>query len=304
MPPPPAPPPPPGPTPEQKLQVKRSMLEQFQGGVIAVVYISSHAKVAERVGARGLIVSNLKRFEADNKMHISAAAPSTVREVLSTTVLPTFGRIRLGHTIEAKLMQACGVNGIDEHEGLANTTNTMIARDEFAIPFISGVTDVASAIKAIAAGATGLRTNCGTTEDMPNIQNTSKNLRTIISGCKELIAKLATINESEYATHADTKAHDAKVLKDMKKCKRLPVPLFADGGIVLPMDVAMMLSMGADAVIVSAQVFQAADPDRRLRSLVMAAKYFRDPVKLATISEDTSGPSGVAFMNNQFTGYA
>ncbi|KAJ2477400.1 Pyridoxal 5'-phosphate synthase subunit snz1 [Coemansia sp. RSA 2131] len=270
------------------VNTKAYMTSLFKGGVIVVVHDSDHAKLAERLGARGLIVGNAMRKGIDNEHVVSAAGPAVVRDILSSVLLPTIGRVRVGHTTEAQIMEACGCDGVDEHEGMTTTGAKTYKKFNTKIPFIAGASTLDTALKAIFEGASMIRTSCGADEDKPDIKLTANTIKTIYAG----INKYVKMTKPELDAEMVAKGHSQTMIALIKQCvtlKKLPVPLFADGGIMLPMDAAMMMSLGADGVIASVQVFQAADPARRIRSIVMAVAHHDNAGKLAGICEDNGG---------------
>ncbi|KAJ2308788.1 hypothetical protein IWW55_000225 [Coemansia sp. RSA 2706] len=197
---------------EKLARTKVYMANMFKGGVIVAVENGEQAKIAEKLGARGVeVVAPVPKAPALEFNTTVTADPSIVREVLGAVVLPVVGRIRYGHVIEAQVMKACGVNAIDEHEGTTNASDEVVPKADDTLPYFAGI----------------------------------------------------------------------------KRLQRLPVPLFADGGIVLPTDVAMVMDLKADGAIVSQVVFQVPDPARRVRSMVMAAAHFRNPAILLQFVEDT-----------------
>ncbi|KAJ1727869.1 hypothetical protein LPJ61_004350 [Coemansia biformis] len=197
------------------------------------------------------------------------------------------GRVRVGHTMEAKVMESCGVTLIDENEVLAATSTVFIKKHSLDTPCICGVTNLEEALKRLAEGAAMLRSHC-VNEDMANINNVVKHYQTIQSDIAELSAK----SEEERKTYASEKGVLPHLVSQVARLGRLPVPFIADGGIIMPIDVAMAMDLGYDGVIVSQQLFQAANPEKRMRSLVLAAIHYKDPMRVAAIAED-SGEIGM-----------
>ncbi|KAJ1750026.1 hypothetical protein LPJ79_003274 [Coemansia sp. RSA 1821] len=286
-------PPPPKPT-EKELAVlrkkKATMVNMFKNGVLVVVHTDEQAYVAEKVGARGIIVGNDKRKDVDNKTYIAAASMTTVKDVLGAVFLPVFGRIRQCHRVEAQMMSACGVNGIDEFEGMAATGNDLMPREAYKVPFIKGVKNLKEAFEAIHRGASMLRTACGVEEDVYKIHEAATILRTIDEEIQTIATKtddptLKKIKEYKEST-------SESLVDQVIKNKKLPVPILADGGIMKPMDAAMMMRLKADGIVASAQVFRTTEPDRRIRSLVLATAHHKDAKKLASICEahESFGP--------------
>ncbi|KAJ2631258.1 Pyridoxal 5'-phosphate synthase subunit snz1, partial [Coemansia sp. RSA 1287] len=277
----------------QKLvNTKAFMTSLFKGGVIFVVHDSDQAKLAEKLGGRGLIIGNAMRKGIDHEHVVSAAGPAVVRDILSSVLLPIIGRVRVGHTTEAQIMEACGCDGVDEHEGMATTGAKTYKKFNNKIPYIAGAKDLNTALQAIFEGASMIRTICGGDEDKPDIRVTANTIKAIYAG----IGKYAKMTQPEFDAEMLAKAHSQTMIALIKQTvalKKLPVPLFADGGIMLPMDAAMMMSLGADGVIAGVQVFQADNPGRRIRSVIMAVAHHDNAAKLAGICED-NGALGAA----------
>ncbi|KAJ2453791.1 hypothetical protein EV183_001988 [Coemansia sp. RSA 2336] len=294
MPPPPPPPPsPPKPTEKELAELqkrKATMVNLFRNGVLVVVYNDEQAHVAEKVGARGIIVGNETLAYAASKKYIPAAPATVVRDVLGSVFLPVFGRIRQCHRVEAQMMEACGVNGIDEFEGMAAIGEDLISREPYKVPFMKGVTNLKEAFVAIHKGVSMLRTSCKVGDNLYKIHEAATILRTIDEEIQAIATKTddPTMKKIKEYKEATSESLVDQVIKN----KRLPVPLLAHGGIMKPMDAAMMMRLKADGVVASAQVFKSSEPDRRIRSLVLATAHHQDAKKLAAICEahESFGP--------------
>ncbi|KAJ2846434.1 hypothetical protein IWW36_004356 [Coemansia brasiliensis] len=267
----------PEPSKEQKhITTMRNMTDQFKNGVIVSVETSDHAVLAEKVGALGVeAVANVEAFKKDIAKDIPLIAdPATVRDILNSIVLPVIARVRQGHFIEAEVMEASGADAIDEHEVDSKNTDVGIAMDKknFKIPVFAGAANLKEALTAINQGASLIRTTYNGKYDAPNIDKTVQALNKIVSEINDLAEGKITV--------ASLGSDLEDLAKGVAKNKKLPVPLFADGGIVLPSDAAMMMELGADGVIVSSLVFYVPNPDRRIWSIIKAVTHYNDPSKL------------------------
>ncbi|KAJ2633389.1 hypothetical protein H4R22_000490 [Coemansia sp. RSA 1290] len=262
---------------EQKhIQTMRNMTKQFKNGVIVAVENSNHAVIAEKVGALGVEVvvnaENVKKTAAENQ--VVTTDPAIVRDVLDSIVLPVIARVRQGHFIEAEVMEASGANAIDEHEVQTSNKDVGIPMDKksYKIPVFGGAANLKEALTAINQGASLIRTTYKEKYDVPHIEKTVQALNKILNDINDLVEGKVEI--------ASLGADLEELAKDVVTNKKLPVPLFAEGGIVLPSDAAMMMDLGADGVITSSLVFHVPNPDRRIWSIVKAVQNFNDPSKL------------------------
>ncbi|KAJ1727868.1 Pyridoxal 5'-phosphate synthase subunit snz1 [Coemansia biformis] len=279
------------------------MARLLTGGVIAVVHTIEQAMIAERFGARGVVVIGRTATQAvgpTNGMIARAPDPQAVKSILENILLPTVARVSVGHTMEGIVMQSSYADGIDESETLASASSRHIAYHRMNIPAISGVENLDEALKAITDGAAALRTKCPTAmpmmvlghsrEDTPDIRLVTSVIETIGNSIKDMAAKTA----EERVAHAKDKGYGVGLLNQTIQLGRLPVPFFADGGIIFPLDAAMAMDLGYDGVIASVQLFQAANPEKRMRSLVLATMHYDKPEFLAKITEDHGTVGAIA----------
>ncbi|KAJ1749393.1 hypothetical protein LPJ58_005277 [Coemansia sp. RSA 1591] len=263
------------------------MTNEFKGGLIVGVENSDQAKIAEGVGARGVVVvvANVNMNVTDIAFPATAVTADTavVRDVLGSVLVPVIGRIRLGHIIEAKVMEACHVDAIDEHEGLTQAADEGIEKFSSNIPIIAGVQNLKESLKAILQGASMLRTHFKLKEDRPLIGETVKVLTKIADDIEGLNGK----TDAELTTYLGSIKYPLAGLKNIIKTKKFPVPLFAEGGIILPTDVAMVMGLNADGCIASSLVFKVPDPKRRIHSMIKAVQYYNNPAKLINYLEDS-----------------
>ncbi|KAJ2352889.1 Pyridoxal 5'-phosphate synthase subunit snz1 [Coemansia erecta] len=197
-------------------------------------------------------------------------------------MVPVVGRIRVGHMTESLLMETCGVDVIDEHESMTSSGGNPV--DKYGkTPHIAAVKNLETALDAICKGASMLRTECPKDENKPKtLKDTSEMIKTIFKDIKVYSDMTPEALKTKLDTLTPSKA---SLIRQCVRHKRLPVPLFADGGVVLPLDAALMMHFGADGVVASAQVFKAKNPENRIRAMVMAVTHFNDPYKLSRYSE-------------------
>ncbi|KAJ2711493.1 Pyridoxal 5'-phosphate synthase subunit snz1 [Coemansia spiralis] len=258
------------------------------GGVIVVATTVEQAIIAERFGARAVIIMDKAAMGPKNpRMPLLGPDPGSIRSALSNTMIPVIGRVRVGHTMEAKVMESCGVALIDESEVLTESSDIYIKKSALDTPCISGISNLEEALKRIAEGATMLRSRCAD-ENTPNISDVLKHYQTVQSD----ITALAGKTDDERKKYAEDNGVPLPLVSQVVRLRRLPVPFIADGGIMLPMDVAMAMDLGYDGVIASQALFQAANPEKRMRALVLAAIHYKNPTAIASIAEDCSDVPG------------
>ncbi|KAJ2078912.1 Pyridoxal 5'-phosphate synthase subunit snz1 [Coemansia sp. RSA 988] len=277
---------------DKRYATKIAMSRQFTGGIIAVVHTTEQAIIAETYGARGVVViSNTvtKMLKANAKVN-RAADPAIVKSIMSSMVLPVIGRVRVGHSMEAQVMESCGVNAIDESETLEVTSTSFIKKHPFKVPFVCGVSNLIEALQRISEGASMLRSKVGASlkdpsssaeEDKPSIKNAIKCIHTIQADIEKLISMTAV----ERGLYVKKNELQPALVDQVVRLKRLSLPFYADGGVVFPMDVAMLMDIGYDGVFASVQLFQAPNSEKRMRALVLAATHYKNPIIVASVSE-------------------
>ncbi|PIA15096.1 putative ethylene-inducible protein hever [Coemansia reversa NRRL 1564] len=282
-------------TNEQREKIKLAFTKQLIGGVLAIVTTVNQATVAETYGARGVIVMNYKYNTATIKDQAPRGTdPVVIRSIMGAVHLPVIGRVRLGHIAEARIMQACGVSAIEECADVGVAYKKNIEKHSFNVPVICYANNLESALQRISEGATmivskdyGVEAAGGSNlESVPNIY--------IIVEIYEKIQKEIVIvsqnNEKKLLEYAKQIDVPLQILREVVNLKRLNVPFFAGGGVMLPLDVAMLMRVGYDGVVASNQLFAAPNAEKRMRSLVMATVHYKDPKWLAYISENIGGP--------------
>lgn len=263
-------------------RVKRGLAEMLKGGVIMDVIDAEQARIAEEAGA--VAVMALERVPADIRRDGGVARmsdPSMIEEIIQTVSIPVMAKARIGHFVEAQVLQSLGVDYIDESEVLtpADEANH-IDKWQFTTPFVCGATNLGEALRRISEGAAMIRSKgeAGT----GNVVEATRHMRSIISE----IRRLATMDEAELYVAA--KQHQAPIdlIREIAETGRLPVVLFTAGGIATPADAAMMMQLGADGVFVGSGIFKSGDPEQRARAIVKATTQFDDPAAIADASRN------------------
>ncbi|MCD6103831.1 MAG: pyridoxal 5'-phosphate synthase lyase subunit PdxS [Thermotogaceae bacterium] len=262
--------------------VKTGFADMFKGGVIMDVTTAEQAKIAEEAGA--VAVMALERVPADIRKAGGVARMASItkiREIMETVSIPVMAKVRIGHIAEARILEALGVDFIDESEVLTPADDKFhINKHEFNVPFVCGARDLGEALRRIAEGAAMIRTKgeAGT----GNIVEAVKHMRRVM----DAIRKVSNMADEELVSYAKEIGAPVNLVKEVKKLKRLPVVNFAAGGVATPADAALMMMLGADGVFVGSGIFKSKDPVKMARSIVMAVTYWNDPEKLLEVSSD------------------
>jgi len=262
--------------------VKTGFADMFKGGVIMDVTTAEQAKIAEEAGA--VAVMALERVPADIRKAGGVARMASIpkiREIMETVSIPVMAKVRIGHIAEARILEALGVDFIDESEVLTPADDRFhINKHEFNVPFVCGARDLGEALRRIAEGAAMIRTKgeAGT----GNIVEAVKHMRRVM----DAIRKVSNMADEELVSYAKEIGAPVNLVKEVKKLKRLPVVNFAAGGVATPADAALMMMLGADGVFVGSGIFKSKDPAKMARSIVMAVTYWNDPEKLLEVSSD------------------
>ncbi len=267
-------------------KVKRGLAQMLKGGVIMDVTNAEQAEIAEEAGA--VAVMALERVPADIRAQGGVARmadPKKIKEIMSAVSIPVMAKVRIGHFVEAQILEALGVDFIDESEVLTPADEKYhINKHVFKVPFVCGARDLGEALRRIAEGAAMIRTKgeAGT----GNVVEAVRHMRQIM----DEIRALALLPEEELVTKAKELGAPLELVVETKKLGRLPVVNFAAGGIATPADAALMMHLGADGVFVGSGIFKSKDPKKRARAIVLAVTYYDDPYVLAEISEDLGEP--------------
>lgn len=262
-------------------KVKVGLAEMLKGGVIMDVVNAEQAKIAEDAGACAVMA--LERVPADIRRDGGVARmsdPEMILGIMDTVTIPVMAKARIGHFVEAQILEALGVDFIDESEVLtpADETNHIYKQD-FKVPFVCGATNLGEALRRIGEGAAMIRTKgeAGT----GNVVEAVRHMRTIVGHIK----KLTVMGEDELMTEAKTLGAPYELVRWVAQHGKLPVPNFSAGGIATPADAALVMQLGAEAVFVGSGIFKSGNPAKRAEAIVKAATHFRDAQVLADISK-------------------
>ena len=262
-------------------ELKAGLAQMLKGGVIMDVVTPEQALVAEAAGACAVMA--LERVPADIRKHGGVARmsdPGMIREIIAAVTIPVMAKVRIGHFVEAQILQTLGVDCIDESEVLTPADEEHhIDKRNFAVPFVCGCRDLGEALRRIAEGAAMLRTKgeAGT----GNVVEAVCHARAVNGA----IRRLRGMNEDEVFAFAKELRAPHTLLAQVAADGRLPVVNFAAGGIATPADAALMMQLGMDGVFVGSGIFKSGDPERRARAIVQAVTHYNDPQILAEISE-------------------
>jgi pyridoxal 5'-phosphate synthase pdxS subunit len=254
----------------------------LKGGVIMDVTNAEQALIAEKAGAAAVMA--LERVPADIRREggVARMAPiNKIREIMQAVSIPVMAKARIGHFTEARILEALGVDYIDESEVLTPADEVHhIAKRDFKVPFVCGARNLGEALRRIAEGAAMIRTKGEAGSG--NIVEAVRHMRTIQKEMKQL-----TVLGPEEMVHASKELQaPLELVEWVAQHGRLPVPNFSAGGIATPADAALVMQLGAEAVFVGSGIFKSSDPDTRARAIVRATTYYKDPVKLLEASEE------------------
>ncbi len=262
------------------VRVKRGLAEMLRGGVIMDVVTAEHAKVAEDAGA--VAVMALERVPADIRRDGGVARmtdPALIEAIQAAVTIPVMAKARIGHFVEAQILEALGVDYIDESEVLTPADEAHhIDKWAFTVPFVCGATNLGEALRRIAEGACMIRSKgeAGT----GNIVEAVRHLRQITSD----IRKISQADPAEVFAWAKELRAPVDLVQEMHDSGRLPVPLFCAGGIATPADAGLAMQLGAEAVFVGSGIFKSTDPPRFAWAIVEATTHFADPQILVKVS--------------------
>jgi pyridoxal 5'-phosphate synthase pdxS subunit len=266
--------------------VKKGLAQMLKGGVIMDVVTAEHARIAEDAGA--VAVMALERVPADIRAHGGVARmsdPRLIQEIMDSVTIPVMAKCRIGHFVEAQILEALGVDYIDESEVLtpADEANH-IDKHPFRVPFVCGCRDLGEALRRIGEGAAMIRTKgeAGTGDVIEAVRHA----RSVLGD----IRKLQNTPDDELMAFAKQIGAPFELVRETKELGRLPVVNFAAGGIATPADAALMMQIGVDGVFVGSGIFKSGDPARRAKAIVEATTHFEDPEILAEVSKDLGEP--------------
>ena len=266
--------------------VKRGMAEMQKGGVIMDVINAEQAKIAEASGA--VAVMALERVPSDIRKAGGVARmadPRIVEEVMNAVSIPVMAKARIGHIVEARVLEAMGVDYIDESEVLTPADEEYhLLKSDYTVPFVCGCRDLGEAARRIGEGASMLRTKGepGT----GNIVEAVRHIRKVNAQVRRVVA----MNEDELMTEAKILGAPYELLVEIKRLGRLPVVNFAAGGVATPADAALMMELGADGVFVGSGIFKSETPEKFARAIVEATTHYKDYKLIAEISKELGTP--------------
>src|SRR5882672_371598 len=266
----------------EEFRLKVGLAEMLKGGVIMDVVNAEQAVIAERAGAAAVMA--LERVPSDIRKEggVARMSPvSKIREIMASVSIPVMAKARIGHFSEARILEALGVDYIDESEVLTPADEEHhINKNDFKTPFVCGARNLGEALRRIAEGAVMIRTKGEAGSG--NIVEAVRHIRTIVKEMKQL-----TVLGKEELVHESKKlGAPLELVQWVAEHGKLPVPNFSAGGIATPADAALVMQLGAEAVFVGSGIFKSEDPEVRARAVVKAATYFNDPVKLLEASEE------------------
>ena len=262
--------------------VKRGLAQMLKGGVIMDVVNAEQAKIAEDAGAAAVMA--LERVPADIRADGGVARmsdPEKILEIQEAVTIPVMAKCRIGHFVEAELLQALGVDYVDESEVLTPADEEHhVAKSNYDVPFVCGCRNLGEALRRIGEGAAMMRTKgeAGTGDVVEAVRH----MRHVMAD----VRKLQTMSADERPTFAKDISAPLSLVEEVAELGHLPVVNFAAGGVATPADAALMMRLGADGVFVGSGIFKSGDPALRARAVVEATTNFEDPSKIAEVSRD------------------
>ena len=261
-------------------QTKVGLAEMLKGGVIMDVTNAEQAKIGEEAGA--VAVMALERVPADIRREGGVARmadPTKIKEIMDTVTIPVMAKARIGHFVEAQILQALGVDYVDESEVLTPADDMYhIDKHQFKVPFVCGCRDLGEALRRIGEGAAMIRTKGEAGSG--NIVEAVRHMRAVTSEIK----RLQSMRHDELMSYAKSLSAPYELVVQVAETGRLPVPNFSAGGVATPADAALMMQLGAEAVFVGSGIFKSEDPAKRAKAIVDATTYFDKPEMLAELS--------------------
>lgn len=262
-------------------RVKAGLAQMLKGGVIMDVVTAEHAKIAEEAGA--VAVMALERVPSDIRAAGGVARmsdPTVIQAIMDAVSIPVMAKCRIGHFVEAQVLEAMGVDYIDESEVLTPADEQHhVWKQDFKVPFVCGCRDLGEALRRIAEGAAMIRTKgeAGT----GNVVEAVRHMRAVM----DEIRRLQNMPAEELMATAKNLGAPLDLVEETRKLGRLPVVNFAAGGLATPSDAALMMQLGCDGVFVGSGIFKSSDPAPRARAIVEATTHFKDPKIIAEVSK-------------------
>jgi pyridoxal 5'-phosphate synthase pdxS subunit len=266
--------------------VKKGLAQMLKGGVIMDVVTPEHAKISEEAGACAVMA--LERVPADIRAHGGVARmsdPGLILQIMDAVTIPVMAKCRIGHFVEAQILEAIGVDYIDESEVLTPADETHhIYKHDFKVPFVCGCRNLGEALRRIGEGAAMIRTKgeAGTGDVVEAVRHA----RAVLGE----IRRLQNMPEEEIMTYAKEIGAPYELVIETRQLGRLPVVNFAAGGVATPADAALMMQLGVDGVFVGSGIFKSGDPAKRAAAIVKAVTHYNDPYILAEVSRNLGEP--------------
>lgn len=264
------------------IEIKRTFPEMLKGGVICDVINAEQARIAEEAGASAVMA--LERVPADIRAHGGVARmsdPELIIQIKEAVTIPVMAKCRIGHFIEAEILQSIGVDCIDESEVLTPADEQYhVDKHPFAVPFVCGARDLGEALRRIHEGAAMMRTKGEAGSG--NVVEAVRHMRAIMSGLR----RLKELTDDELATEAENMRVPFELVKQVAMKGKLPVVNFSAGGIATPADAALMMRLGAEGIFVGSGIFKSGDPMQRAKAIVKATTHFEDPAIIAEVSRN------------------
>jgi pyridoxal 5'-phosphate synthase pdxS subunit len=268
------------------IQIKRSFPEMLKGGVICDVVNDEQARIAEDAGASAVMA--LERVPADIRAQGGVARmsdPELIIKIKEAVTIPVMAKCRIGHFVEAEILQAIGVDCIDESEVLTPADEHFhVNKHLFTVPFVCGARDLGEALRRIGEGAAMIRTKGEAGSG--NIVEAVRHIRAVMDG----IRRLQMLPEEELMTEAKNLGAPYELVREIAQKGKLPVVNFSAGGCATPADAALMMRLGAEGVFVGSGIFKSGDPLKRARAIVRATTHFEDPGIIAEVSRNLGEP--------------
>ena len=262
--------------------VKKGLAQMLKGGVIMDVVTPEHARIAEDAGACAVMA--LERVPADIRAQGGVARmsdPDLILRIMDTVTIPVMAKCRIGHFVEAQILEAIGIDYIDESEVLTPADEeNHILKHNFKVPFVCGCRNLGEALRRVGEGAAMIRTKgeAGTGDVVEAVRHA----RTVLGE----IRRLTTMADEELMAYAKEIGAPYELVKETKELGRMPVVNFAAGGVATPADAALMMQLGVDGVFVGSGIFKSGDPARRAAAIVKAVTHYQDASILAEVSKN------------------
>jgi pyridoxal 5'-phosphate synthase pdxS subunit len=268
------------------IQVKRTFPEMLKGGVICDVVNAEQAKIAEEAGA--VAVMALERVPADIRAQGGVARmsdPELVIQIKEAVTIPVMAKCRIGHFIEAEILQSIGIDCIDESEVLTPADERFhVNKHLFSVPFVCGARNLGEALRRIGEGAAMMRTKGEAGSG--NVVEAVRHMRTIMDD----IRRLQMLPEEEWMTEAKNLGAPYELVSEVARTGKLPVVNFSAGGIATPADAALMMRLGAEGIFVGSGIFKSGDPMKRAKAIVQATTHYQDAAIIAEVSRSIGEP--------------